>query len=70
MNIKQQKQIKEFLIGEFGIENGNEIFNKQVYFYDALGNTIELPEGSTLLTLTDWNTFSDNLVITASGYTE
>ena len=30
----------------------------------------EAPEGATLLTLTDWNTFSDNLVITASGYTE
>ena len=30
----------------------------------------EAPEGSTLMTLTDWNTFSDNLVITASGYTE
>lgn len=30
----------------------------------------EAPEGSTLLTLPDWNTFSDNLVITASGYTE
>ena len=27
----------------------NEIFNKQVYFFDALGNTVEMPEGSTLL---------------------
>lgn len=41
----------------------NEIFNKQVYFYDALGNTIELPEGSTLLdyaySLSDY--YGDNL---------
>ena len=41
----------------------NEIFNKQVYFYDALGNTIELPEGSTLLdyaySLSDYS--GDNL---------
>ena len=30
----------------------------------------EAPEGSTLLTLPDWQTYSDNLVITASGYVE
>ena len=30
----------------------------------------DIPEGSITLSLTDWNTFSDNLVITASGYTE
>ena len=30
----------------------------------------DIPDGSTTLSLTDWNTFSDNLVITASGYTE
>ena len=29
-----------------------------------------IPEGSITLSLDDWNTFSDNLVITASGYTE
>lgn len=27
----------------------NEILNRKVYFYDAFGNTIELPEGATLL---------------------
>ena len=36
MNIKQQKQIKEFLIEEFGIENGNEIFNKQEKILDEI----------------------------------
>ena len=30
----------------------------------------DIPEGSITLSLDDWNTFSDNLVITASGYTE
>ena len=30
----------------------------------------EAPEGSTLLTLPDWQTYSDNLVITASGYVQ
>ena len=30
----------------------------------------DIPEGSITLSLPDWNTFSDNLVITASGYTE
>ena len=29
MNIKQQKQIKTFLIEEFGIDEGNKIFDKQ-----------------------------------------
>ena len=29
MNIKQQKQIKTFLIEEFGVDKGNELFNKQ-----------------------------------------
>ena len=29
MKIKQQKQIKTFLIEEFGNEKGNELFEKQ-----------------------------------------
>ena len=29
VNIKQQKQIKTFLIEEFGVDNGKELFNKQ-----------------------------------------
>ena len=42
-----------------------EIYEESIYLPRS-----EAPEGSTLLTLPDWNTFSDNLVITASGYTE
>lgn len=30
----------------------------------------DIPEGSVTMSLSDWNDFSDNLVITASGYTE
>ena len=30
----------------------------------------DIPEGSITLSLDDWQTYSDNLVITASGYTE
>ena len=29
MKIKQQKQIKDFLIEEFGIDKGNIVFSKQ-----------------------------------------
>ena len=30
----------------------------------------DIPEGSITLSLDEWNVYSDNLVITASGYTE
>ena len=30
----------------------------------------DIPEGSITLSLDEWNAYSDNLVITASGYTE
>ena len=36
MNIKQQKQIKIFLIEEFGANNGNELFNKQEIILNKL----------------------------------
>lgn len=36
MNIKQQKQIKIFLIEEFGANNGNELFNKQEIILNEL----------------------------------
>lgn len=29
MKIKQEKQIKKFLVGEFGLDKGNKIFNEQ-----------------------------------------
>ena len=46
-------------------QNHEEEYEETIYLPRS-----EAPEGSTLLTLPDWNTFSDNLVITASGYTE
>lgn len=36
MNIKQQKQIKTFLIEEFGIDNSKELFNKQEIMLNKL----------------------------------
>ena len=30
----------------------------------------DIPEGSVTMSISDWNEFSNNLVITASGYTE
>ena len=36
MNIKQQKQIKEFLIDEFGKDEGNSLFDKQNKMLNAL----------------------------------
>lgn len=36
MNIKQQKQIKTFLIEEFGVDNGEELFNKQEIMLNEL----------------------------------
>lgn len=36
MNIKQQKQIKTFLIEEFGVDNGKELFNNQEIMLNEL----------------------------------
>ena len=36
VNIKQQKQIKTFLIEEFGVDNGKELFNKQEIMLNEL----------------------------------
>lgn len=36
MNIKQQKMIKTFLIEEFGVDNGKELFNKQEIMLNKL----------------------------------
>lgn len=36
MNIKQQKMIKTFLIEEFGVDNGKELFNKQEIMLNEL----------------------------------
>lgn len=36
MNIKQQKQIKTFLIEEFGVDNGKELFDKQEIMLNKL----------------------------------
>lgn len=41
MNIKQQKQIKIFLIEEFGENNGNELFNKQEIILNELIKNIK-----------------------------
>ena len=36
MKIKQQKQIKAFLVEEFGTDQGNALFNKQENMLDEL----------------------------------
>lgn len=36
MNIKQQKQIKTFLIEEFRVDNSKELFNKQEIMLNEL----------------------------------
>lgn len=36
MKIKQQKQIKKYLVDEFGIEEGKNIFAKQSVILDVL----------------------------------
>lgn len=36
MKIKQQKQIKKYLVDEFGIEEGKNIFTKQSAILDDL----------------------------------
>lgn len=41
MNIKQQKQIKIFLIEKFGENNGNELFNKQEIILNELIKNIK-----------------------------
>ena len=51
------------------------LYHDRVTHTEEYEESIYLPrseaiEGSTLLTLPEWNAYSDNLVITASGYTE
>lgn len=48
MNIKQQKQIKIFLIEEFGANNGNELFNKQeIILNELIKNTKDKSKNQT-----------------------
>ena len=48
MNIKQQKQIKIFLIEEFGANNGNQLFNKQeIILNELIKNTKDKSENQT-----------------------
>ena len=39
MKIKQQNQIKTFLIEEFGVDSGNALFEKQEKIKKTNGNT-------------------------------
>ena len=41
MNIKQQKQIKVFLIEEFGVDKGENLFNKQAIMLNELIKNIK-----------------------------
>lgn len=36
MEIKQQEQIKAFLLDEFGLDKGNELFDKQAKLLDSI----------------------------------
>lgn len=48
MNIKQQKQIKIFLIEEFGANNRNELFNKQeIILNELIKNTKDKSKNQT-----------------------
>lgn len=48
VNIKQQKQIKTFLIEEFGVDNGKELFNKQeIMLNELIKNTKNKSENQT-----------------------
>ena len=59
MKIKQQNQIKTFLIEEFGVDNGNTLFAKQEKILDEIikntknksKNQMETPVSYTHLTL-------------------
>ena len=61
--------VHSYATGEYVVlipeQNHEQEYEETIYLPRS-----EASEGSTLLTLPDWNTFSDNLVITASGYTE
>ena len=48
MKIKQQNQIKTFLIEEFGVDNGNTLFAKQEKILDEIiKNTKNKSNGNT-----------------------
>ena len=51
MNIKQQKEIKKFLIEEFGENKGNDLFNKQKAILNELIKNIKNKSGNQTKTL-------------------
>ena len=52
MKIKQQKQIKTFLIEEFGNEKGNELFEKQAKLLNEIIQSTKHKSKSQMKTLT------------------
>lgn len=46
-------------------QNHEETHKEEIY-----AKREDIPEGSATMSISDWNEFSNNLVITASGYTE
>ena len=48
----------------------NEQSHIETHKQEIYARREDIPEGSITLSLDEWNTYSDNLVITASGYVE
>ena len=48
----------------------DRVTHTEEYEEEIYARKDSIPEGSITLSLDEWNAYSDNLVITASGYTE
>ena len=48
----------------------DKVVHEEEYEEPIYAKREDIPEGSITMSIDDWNDFSNNLVITASGYTE
>ena len=48
----------------------DKVVHEEEYEEPIYAKREDIPEGSITMSIDDWNEFSNNLVITASGYTE
>ena len=58
-----------YAVGEI-VKLISEVNHTRIHKEEIYAKREDIPEGSVTMSISDWNDFSDNLVITASGYTE
>ena len=58
-----------YAVGEI-VKLISEVNHTRTHKEEIYAKREDIPEGSITMSIDDWNEFSNNLVITASGYTE